>query len=158
MFQFDISIFDKRIAQEPYSLVTALFQIAIFSISRHRTEIKMAFLEYWDQTPRNTHFYSKYEFKNLSLYDPGLTRPFFVSIWKFTAIAFYNWVGLGLFWFLWFFWICINSLGLDEHEVSISLSKMLVRGYLRSTCFSKELYDAARGVILIKWRDHKYQD
>ena len=43
------------------------------------------------------------------------------GICKFPAIAFYNWVGLGLQWFLWFSWIYINSLGLDEHEVSISI-------------------------------------
>ena len=65
-FQSDISIFDKHIEQKPYSLITAFFQTAICSISRHRTEIKMTFLESWDQTPRNTHFYSKYEFENLT--------------------------------------------------------------------------------------------
>ena len=59
-FQVDIAIFGKLMAQKPHPLMTSFFETAILSISSHRTETKMVFLESWDQIGSETHiFYSK---------------------------------------------------------------------------------------------------
>ena len=69
--------------QKPYRpktvfVVDVIFRTAILSISRHRTEIKRHF---WHPgiklVQKHTFFIQKYEFQNLTLYDSGLTRPFF---------------------------------------------------------------------------------
>ena len=61
------------------SVDDVIFQTAILSISGHRPEINMTFLESWDQTGSKTHIlFSKNQLKNLTLCDPGLTRPFSV--------------------------------------------------------------------------------
>ena len=44
-FQVDMSIFGKPIGQKSYSLIQHFLQTSILSISRHRTELKMTFLE-----------------------------------------------------------------------------------------------------------------
>ena len=44
-FQLNIFISGLDIAKKPYYLMTSFFQIAIWSISRRRTGIKMTFLE-----------------------------------------------------------------------------------------------------------------
>ena len=77
-FQVDISVFGKHIAQKPYPWMTSLFQIAILSISRHRTGIKMTFLESWDQTDSETRLFLRNLFENLTLCGPVLIRPFSV--------------------------------------------------------------------------------
>ena len=64
-----MSIFGKHVAQKPYPLMTSFFQTVIWSISRHRTVIKMTFLESWDQTGSETYLFW---FKNTSL-----------KIWRF---------------------------------------------------------------------------
>ena len=58
-FQVDMSIFGKHIAQKPYPLMTSFFQTVIWSISRHRTVIKMTFLEFWNQTGSETHIFTR---------------------------------------------------------------------------------------------------
>ena len=73
-FQVDISIFCKHTAQKLYSLMTPFFKTAILSISRHRTEIKMIFLESWDQTGSEPSIFIN---KNLNLNIwPYMTRGF----------------------------------------------------------------------------------
>ena len=55
-----------------------IFQIAILSISRPRTEIKMPFLESWGQSdPEHTTCIKKFHFENLTSYDQRLTWPWF---------------------------------------------------------------------------------
>ena len=59
------------------SIDDVIFQTAILSISRHRTAIKMTFLESWDQiSSKHTLFIWNNRFENLTFCDPGLTRPF----------------------------------------------------------------------------------
>ena len=78
-FRVDISIFGKCIAKNPYSLMTSSIQASIQRIFKHCTEIKTTFLESSDQTGSETQtFYSKNQFENFTLCDPGLTRHFSV--------------------------------------------------------------------------------
>ena len=60
------------------SVDNVFFQNAILCIFRHRTENKMAFFESLDQTgsEKNIFHIRNNQFENLSLYNPGLTRPF----------------------------------------------------------------------------------
>ena len=58
-FQADISFFGKHIGQKMYPWMTSFFQIAIFSISRHRTEKQMTFLESKSQTGSETDIFIK---------------------------------------------------------------------------------------------------
>ena len=61
------------------SLLIAFFQTEILSIFRTQTEIKLTYLEFWDETGSETHiFIRKYQFDNLALRDPRLTWPFSV--------------------------------------------------------------------------------
>ena len=65
------------------------FQTAIWSISRHRTEIKWHF---WNSeielAQKHMLFVRKYQFDNLNLCDPGLTLPF--SIVDFLGVRLQN--------------------------------------------------------------------
>ena len=67
--------FGKHVAQKPHLLMTSFCQTATLSISRHRTQLKMTFLESWEQTGSEKHicFIRKWQFKNLAWCDPGLT-------------------------------------------------------------------------------------
>ena len=59
-FQVDISIFGEHIAHKPWMTLSVdyvIFQTSILSISRHRREIKMTFLESWDQAGSETHVF-----------------------------------------------------------------------------------------------------
>ena len=68
-----ISIFGKHVAQKPYPWMMSFFHIAILSISRHRTKIKMTFLEFGDQTGSEINIlYSKKIIRKFDLMWPGV--------------------------------------------------------------------------------------
>ena len=75
-FQVDISISDKHIAQIAVSVDDVFFKTAIWSIYRHRTEVEIEFVEYWDQTGSKVCIsYFKKSIWKLTLFYPVLTWP-----------------------------------------------------------------------------------
>ena len=63
--------FRQIFSPESVSVDDAIFRTAIWSISRHRTEIKMTFLESWDQICWETRiFYSKIAIQKFELIWP----------------------------------------------------------------------------------------
>ena len=73
--------------------MTSFLQMAILSISRPRTEIKMT-LESWSQTDPRTHIFI-FENSNSEIW-PYMTRP---MTWSFSVVDFYGVNGLDFFLF-----------------------------------------------------------
>ena len=72
--------FRQIFSPETVSVDDAIFRTAIWSISRHRTEIKMAFLKSSDQICWETRIlYSKIAVRKFDLTWPELTLPFSVD-------------------------------------------------------------------------------
>ena len=81
--------FWQTYSPKPFPLMTPFFQTVSWSISRHRTEIKMPFLESWVQTGSETHLFgSKIPIWKFDLMwpdgwpDPSLSLTFWGQIAK----------------------------------------------------------------------------
>ena len=67
------STFGKHIAQKPYPWMTSFLLLSILSISRHRTKIKMTFLEDWDKIGSEPYmFIRKKSIRKFDLMLPGV--------------------------------------------------------------------------------------